>query len=585
MKKIVSIRKNVYDKIKMHITGFKTQFVNLGALKIVLILLGLTSPFLFKILIDDVMVKRQLNMLKWVCIGYAGIYLLETAVTVYQKIISNRVFSKITFDIRYKLLRNYVKMPVTFYEKYNTGDLKNRIDTDVDVFERFFNQQIIEYIFNWMLVLINGIVLIILCWKLALFGLLMVPLSFWMTRWLGKGVEKSSEEYRKTWGKYENWLQRSIQGWKEVKALSIEKNESRIFTSFWHDLSIQFFKRQMFWYGNRSFISLKDFFITRMNLYFIGGLLIFSGELSIGSLLVFMKYYEQFFSGIGSINNLDMQISNDIPAMERVLEVISYPMEAREISKNKLQLAGDIEIMNVSFKYNDSHEDVLKNINIKIKPKERIAIVGKSGCGKSSLIKNILGLYEPQAGKILIDGVNIKNINPFALHQNIGVVMQDSMLFNMTVKDNLLLAKASATDEEIKEVCKMAFIDEFIESLPEGYMTLIGEKGVKLSGGQKQRLAIARVLLTKPNIIIFDEATSSLDHESEKMINKAIDNLSNDRTLIIIAHRLSSVLSADRIIVMDKGGIVGDAPHGKLLGNNEIYDLLFGKQYEGLQVS
>lgn len=584
MKSFFEDRRNIYISINEYIKGFKKYLLGLGILKVLLLVSGFLSPLFFMILVDDVMVKRQINMLKWVCIGYTAIYIFETAIFWIQNVLRNFLLNKSTYNIRLKLWKIYVCVPITFHEKYNAGDLKNRIDTDVDVLENFINQQIIDYIYNWGLAIISGILLLFINWKLAVFSFLMVPVSFLMTKWLGKGVQKASEKYRSTWSRYENWLKGSIQGWKEVRALRIEKNESRIFTRYWHQLSKLFFTKQLYWYGNRSFIALKDFFITRMNLYFIGGLLIFSGELTIGSLLVFMKYYEQFFGGIGSINNLDMQLSNDAPAIERVLEILEVPIDNNDGLIRKVMLTGSIEFSNVSFKYNESQGNVLDKISFKINPKERIAIVGKSGRGKTTLIKLILRLHRPQAGNIFVDDYNINNVNSICLHQNIGVVMQDSILFNLSIRDNLLLAKPSATEEQIREACKMAYIHEFIESLPDKYKTLIGEKGVKLSGGQKQRLAIARVLLADPKIIIFDEATSSLDHESEKMIHKAIDNISMGKTVIIIAHRLSSVISADRVIVLENGSIAGDGHHSKLIGVNATYDLLFKRQYEDTKV-
>lgn len=250
----------------------------------------------------------------------------------------------------------------------------------------------------------------------------------------------------------------------------------------------------------------------------------------------------------------------------------------------KETLQGNIEFNKVTFNYRSSDTEVLKNINLKINPGEKVAVVGRSSSGKTTLIKLMLGLYEPTEGNILIDNKIIKDISPLDLHKNIGVVMQDNFLFNMTIKENLLLAKPSATDDEIKEACKMAYIDEFIETLPQGYMTLIGEKGIKLSGGQKQRLSIAKVMLSAPNIIVFDEATSALDHESEKFIHMVIENISKGRTIIIIAHRLSSILSADKIVVLNEGKISTIGTHKELLGKDKVYDALFRKQYDGLLV-
>lgn len=552
--------------------------------KLALIITGFLTPLLFKLLIDNVMIQKELVLLKWICIGYISLYLFESLLMTGKKIYSNRLYNKLIFLIRRRLWQIYTRMPVADYKKYDSGDMKNRIDGDVDLFESFLENQIIDYLFHWIQVLLAGVILMLINWKLALFGFCMVPISFWMTKWLGRGAKRTAEKYRETWGEYEGWLQESLQGWKEIKALNLEKRLGRIFTRFWHTLSVQFFYRQMYWYGNRTFIALKDFFITRMNLYFIGGLLIFRGELTIGSLLVFMKYFEQFFSGIGVINSLDMNLLTHIPSIGRVMEILGYSFddEGAEILDQPIQ---SIEFRNVSFAYPGSHQQSLEEVDVTIRGGERIAIVGRSGCGKSSLLKLLLGLYTDYSGDILLNGQELREFNLTSLHRKIGVVMQDSILFNMTVRENLLMAKPKATDEELKRACQMACIDGFIESLPNKYDTLIGEKGVKLSGGQRQRLTIARLFLTNVEVVIFDEATSSLDHESEKMIHLAIQALSRDKTVIIIAHRLSSILLADRVVVLDEGRVVAKGEHGDLLGSNAVYDSLYKKQYEGLKVS
>lgn len=573
-------RKSIYLKIEKYLYGFKKKAVKLGAIKSILLIIDILTPLLFKLLVDNVMIDRQIDKLKYICIGYIAAYVISTFMISYQNILLNKM-NKYTFNIRYKLWKNYTSMPAEVYQKYNPGDLKNRIDSDTDAFKSFITEQTIDYYFYWIIAFVNGAVLLFINYKLALFGFVMIPLSFWMTKWLGTKLKKAWEIQRATFGKYEGWLQGSIQGWKEVKALNLEKSERRKFTSYWHILSKQIFAGRMYWFGNRCFIAIKDFFITKMNLYFLGGLLIINGEITIGSLLVFMKYYDQLFNSIGSINDLDIQLNSVIPSMHRVIEALEFQTENRTEIITKENFSGNIEFKNLSFKYKESKKDVLKNINFKITKGERIAVVGRSGSGKTTLIKLLLGLYDSTEGDILIDNKSIKNINPRELHKNVGVVMQDSFLFNMTIRDNLLLAKGAASEKEIKDACRMAYIDEFIESLPKGYETLIGEKGIKLSGGQKQRLAIAKVLLSAPNIIIFDEATSSLDHESEKFINKAIENISKGRTIIIIAHRFASVYSADRIVILNDGEIDNVGSHEELLNRNEIYDTLFKKQCEG----
>lgn len=585
MREMIQKRIELLEGIRPFLGESAAKGVGLiGFFKLALIITGFLTPLLFKLLIDNVMIQKELSLLKWICVGYISLYLLESLVMTGKKIYSNRIYNKLIFSIRRRLWQIYTRMPIADYEKYDSGDLKNRIDGDVDLFESFMENQVIDYLFLWIQVLLAGIILLVINWKLAFFGFCMVPISFWMTKWLGGGAKRTAEKYRETWGEYEGWLQESLQGWKEIKALNLEKRLSRIFTRFWHTLSIQFFYRQMYWYGNRTFIALKDFFITRMNLYFIGGLLIFRGDLTIGSLLVFMKYFEQFFSGIGVINNLDMNLLTQIPSIGRVMEIIGYSFEEGD-NKSIDQSIQSIEFRNVSFAYPDTSHRSLTEVDVMIRGGERIAIVGRSGCGKSTLMKLLLGLYADYTGDLLLNGQDLRGFKLNSLHRKLGVVMQDSILFNMTVRENLLMAKSKATDDELKKACQMACIDGFIESLANKYDTLIGEKGIKLSGGQRQRLAIARLFLTNAEVVIFDEATSSLDYESEKMIHSAIQALSRDRTVIIVAHRLSSVLLADRVIVLDEGRIVAKGEHGELLGRNEVFDSLFKKQYEGMKVS
>lgn len=571
----------IYKEVKPFLRPVKGSIWKLAGIKLLLVALSLATPLFFKLLIDDVMIKGQIGTLKLVCILYFSAFLLGTFLKGFQRVIGNRTFRRFSFNIRHKLWRNMTGMPPDTFSKYSTGDLKNRIDKDAESFHLFLQIQLLEYGFNWVTAASTAVALAIVNWKLAAFGFLMIPVSFWMTKWLGGKLKASWEVVRQTQGEYESWLQGSIQGWKEIKALNLEKEQSRVFAAYWHKLSRQIFAGRMYWFGNRCFIAIKDFFITKMNLYFIGGLLIINGEITIGSLLIFMKYYEQLFQSIGSINDNDLALSSDLPAMKRVIEILNIgTKQYRKTNKMARPINGSIEFKNVTFSY--GQEEFITELNFKINPKEKIAIVGRSGCGKTTLAKLILALHYAAEGEIRIDGKNIADIDPVQLHKNIGAVMQDGSLFNISIRDNLLLAKPNALEPKIIEACKKAYIHDFIASLENGYDTLIGEKGIKLSGGQKQRMAIAKVMLASPAIVIFDEATSSLDRESERIIHLAIDNMSGDRTIIIIAHRLSSIINADRVFVMDEGRIVGEGTHTELSGNNEVYDQLFRKQYISL---
>lgn len=281
--------------------------------------------------------------------------------------------------------------------------------------------------------------------------------------------------------------------------------------------------------------------------------------------------------------NLEIELKQNLPSITRVIEILSVNAK-KQIERNMqhftaFDLGKSIEFRNVSFKYNERDKFELKDISFFANRGEKIAIVGASGSGKSTLMKLLTRMYPPDSGQVLIDGVDISCIDEYEYHKNIGIVMQDALLFNLSIKENLLIAKPDATIEEMDLSCERACIKDFIYSLPGGYDTIIGERGVKLSAGQKQRMAIARVLLANPGIIIFDEATSSLDHESEKMINKAIEEISKDKIIIIVAHRLSSIIKADKIVLIDNGEIAGIGKHDELIEDNGVYQRIFGEQY------
>ena len=529
------------------------------------------------ILINDVMVNKKLYMLIWVVVGYIGIYLLQTLATVLNRITYNTLFIKFNLRLRTSALNKYTKMETSDYNNYDAGDLKNRIEGDIGVFEKFLNSHCLDYLYALISALTIATILLLMNWILALVGFIMVPLSFQFAKVMGKKAGKVSNEYRECYGKYEGFLHSSLQNWKEIKVNSLEEHETKILTKHWDKLSKLFVKNQIFWYINRSFIAFKDFFITKMNLYFIGGLLIINGHMEVAALLVFMSYYEQFFGNIASITDSILGLKTDRPSIDRALDILNYP----ETNKLKMyNLADEIKIEDISFSYPNTSAVVLKNISMIVSPKQHIAIVGRSGCGKTTLIKLIMGLYPPDNGIIRLGGYNIQTISADSVGHKISVVMQEPMLFNLTIRENLQFAKKRVTQEELDSACRQANILDFIQELPEKYETIIGERGIKLSGGQKQRLAIARTILLNPDIIIFDEATSSLDHESEKAILNSIKDLSQNRTIITIAHRLSSVINADFVVVMDNGQIISTGRHEDLKEKNEIYDLLFKKQYQ-----
>lgn len=294
-----------------------------------------------------------------------------------------------------------------------------------------------------------------------------------------------------------------------------------------------------------------------------------------------MNYYEQLYSNIQVILNSTVTLNTEIPQIDRVLYSLSYVTDNKEIEKadfNNNFLKGDIYLQNISFKYTNSPRYILKDINTTICSNRSLAIIGESGSGKTTLIKLLVDLYQPTNGKIYLNNIELHKIPNTIKYHYINVVMQDPQLFNMTILENLLLAKPNATFEDVVNVCKMANIHDFINSLPEGYASLIGEKGIKLSGGQKQRLTIARTLLMDPEIIIFDEATSSLDSENETAIVSFIQNLSKHKTVITISHRFSTIAKSNDIMIIGDGRIIEQGPLDEIVNESKAFASIFSER-------
>jgi len=312
-----------------------------------------------------------------------------------------------------------------------------------------------------------------------------------------------------------------------------------------------------------------------MNLYFVGGLLIVRKKLTVGILLTYMDYFIQLVDNITSVVNSILDFSAQKPNIERVFGILELEYNVKIRAAN---LEDKITFSNVSFRYNDNQEFIINSLNMTIYPGEHIAIVGRSGCGKTTLANLLTGVYEPCGGEILIGNRRVSELSHKSISSKIGIVSQFSQMLNLSIKENLLLAKRHASEEEIRDACEKADILSFIESLPDKFETNIGERGIKLSGGQRQRLSIARLLLRNPDIIIFDESTSSLDSHSENEILKTIRLLSGSKTIITIAHRLSTLLISNRVALMEDGKIVAiERPSDMFMANGKFIEL-FGHQ-------
>lgn len=569
----------IIKSLKTFLVTGKKDFVFLGIGKTLIILFSLTEPIFKKYLIDDVILNRNLEVLWFISIGMVLVYILETITQIAIKKKENSFYYNITYKVIARLWKYITGQKTEYYDENDIGELKNRVDNDVIVLEDFIKQQIVGRLVEMGTIAVIVSILFYMNWILTLFGILILPLVFKITVMMGNKVGDATEEYRRAWSGYEKWLVNDLRGWKEVRALNIQKNDQIHFVKHWKSLCKSNFTKWMYWFGNECFIAFKDTFLVNLSIYFVGAIIIFQGWMTVGELLVFKVYYEQLMVSINRLNNYNMIFSRDYPLLKRVADMLHCTNTKKEKKESLLCTAYNISFQNMSFRYKNQENNTLSNINLEIKGGERIAIIGKSGCGKSTLAKLLSCLYSPSEGRLCIDGQELKLVKEEDIHDCIGVVMQENTIFNMSIMENLKLAKPEADRDEIELACEYAGFKEVVAQLEKGYDTVVGEKGSILSGGQRQRLNIARIMLKNPKIIIFDEATSALDYQSEQIINETIERISKGRTVIVIAHRLSSILKLDRGIVLKDGRIVGDASLDVLWKENEEYRDLFQSQY------
>ncbi len=547
-------------------------------LSILVTLMNLVPPYLMKILIDEVLIpKDSIEKLMTVILSLLGVRVSLTILSVIKQYILLKINQKLASRLRIELYEHIQRLSLNFQHKFSVGSIISRIMDDVNRILYFLTQGLSIISLDITMVVFVGIILFSINPLLASIAIIPIPISLVGTLIYRKVMPKYYHKLWRKWSRIVSVLSDTLSAFILVKSFGKEGEmigKFRRNINEYVDTHIDVFKKeQRFW----PLIDIT-FTISSLLVWGIGGLQVLNDKLTLGSLTAFVSYMWMFYNPINELIFHLGLVNQVIVAGERILEILRVKPDVRE-SPNAIEvnIKGKIEFKDVWFTYDGIHY-ALKGINLIINEGEHIGIVGPSGSGKSTLAKLILRLFEPQRGAILIDGIDIRNIKLSSLRKQIAIVLQNPILFNVSIAENIAMGKVDAKPEEIIAAAKAAKAHDFIMKLPEAYDTEVGISGSKLSGGERQRIAIAAAILKDPKILILDEPTSSLDALTEKEVTEAIENLSKNRTTIIITHRLSTLKNVDRIIVIDKGSIVEEGSHEELISSNGLYKRMFEAQ-------
>ncbi|HDG9562884.1 TPA: SAV1866 family putative multidrug efflux ABC transporter [Staphylococcus aureus] len=487
--------------------------------------------------------------------------------------------NKILYDIRKKLYNHLQALSARFYANNQVGQVISRVINDVEQTKDFILTGLMNIWLDCITIIIALSIMFFLDVKLTLAALFIFPFYILTVYVFFGRLRKLTRERSQALAEVQGFLHERVQGISVVKSFAIEDNEAKNFDKKNTNFLTRALKHTR-WnaYSFAAINTVTD--IGPIIVIGVGAYLAISGSITVGTLAAFVGYLELLFGPLRRLVASFTTLTQSFASMDRVFQLIDEDYDIKNgVGAQPIEIKqGRIDIDHVSFQYNDNEAPILKDINLSIEKGETVAFVGMSGGGKSTLINLIPRFYDVTSGQILIDGHNIKDFLTGSLRNQIGLVQQDNILFSDTVKENILLGRPTATDEEVVEAAKMANAHDFIMNLPQGYDTEVGERGVKLSGGQKQRLSIARIFLNNPPILILDEATSALDLESESIIQEALDVLSKDRTALIVAHRLSTITHADKIVVIENGHIVETGTHRELIAKQGAYEHLYSIQ-------
>lgn len=543
--------------------------------------LDLVFPIVVGKLIDDVLPSKNLALMLRIGVGLLILYVLRYFLNYVVDYYGHVLGVRMEYDMRKDLFNHIHKLSFTYFDNTKTGHIMSRLVNDLNEISELAHHGP-EDLFIATVTLVGAfIILLRVHWPLALITFTIVPIMLWFAISKNKHMQKAFKEMRLKVADINAQVEDSISGVRVVKSFTNEWYEEEKFEVGNANFRIS---REIAFRVMAQFFSGINFFSNLISLVVVifGGIFIYYDQLTVGELIGFILYVNMFLQPIRRITTLVENFQKGMAGFSRFTETLDIQPDIQDdkdaVTIGRIQ--GHIRFDNVTFSYNQK-KNVLHDISLQIQAGETVALVGPSGGGKTTLCSLIPRFYELDHGSIRVDGMDIRKITQKSLRENIGIVQQEVFLFSGTIRENIAYGKIGASDEEIIGAAKLANAHEFILSLEKGYDTYIGERGVKLSGGQKQRVSIARIFLKNPPILILDEATSALDNETEQVIQESLYQLSENRTTLIIAHRLATIRKADRIMVLTDEGIVEEGSHETLLNNNGIYARLYRAQFDG----
>ena len=567
-KKIVDI--NVFkDLIKF----YKIEYKKLYMLMFVVVISGILQavvPLSIKLLTDDFITKQNLKGFIIAGIGFFSLVIISTLAIYSFYVFGGKLEYQVSKEIRKSVFERIEKFSLTNIKKYETGELISRLTSDVQKLSEVFSWGVIDACHSMIVLLISISIMLYLSYTLTLMLFLILPAIYIVTVIFQKNILKFQRKVRDYNSKIIRSYTESLSYIKTIKALGIEDKKKKEFKAY---------NEKYRKYSLLSILISAIFVPTVMFVASIGvgfafnfsSISVMRNVMTYGAFLSFLTYSFQIFEPFKMLAQIFTDLKSAQASAERVFQILYEEDEILEEEESDLDFEGNIKFENVSFHYFDDDKLILKDFNFEIKNGESVAFIGSTGSGKSTIVNLICKFYNPTSGGIYLDGINYRNIDKTCLYNNLGYVLQQPQLFSISIKENIKFGNANATDEEIFEVCNLLGIDEFISKLPDGIDTVIGETGYNISGGQKQLISFARALIKNPKLLILDEATSSIDTETEKIIQNKMKDILKGKTSIIVAHRLSTIKHCDKIVLIENGNILEQGTHLELLDKKGIY--------------